>query len=428
MIKRSLLIYTLGFALSALAQENPTPAPGAETTVDKALQTELLAILEEDQQGRQQIDAVTKKHGFNSPEVRALWKSIAEKDAVNLAKIKAILDTRGWVGPEVVGKKANSTLFLVIQHSDTATQQRYLPLLRAAVKEKTAFPNQLALMEDRVALAEGRRQTYGSQLRSNPKDGHYYVSPLEDPDHVDERRAAVGLGTMAENLKRWNLPWDVAAYKAQLPELEILEWGAVPQPGGFDLPLQAKLLAISESNRKGSAEIATAEAKHGRGAPEVQTTQNSVNERNIANLAKITALLDLHGWIGPSQVGQPASNTIIYLLLSADPITRKKYLPMIRSAVQAHAADPAAFVLLEDQNALEEGRRQIYGTQFGRDEKTGQLYVRSLEDPDHVDERRASMGLGTMAEYLKLWNLNWDVEAYKKLLPTLETSTPTVSK
>ena len=223
MIKRSLFLFALCFAfvVHSSAQEKSTPAPGADAKFDKALQTELLAILDEDQQVRIKFEAVAKEHGYNSPEAQELSKTMHEKDVANRVKIKAILDTRGWVGPEIVGPEASSTLFYVIQHADTPTQQKYLPLLRVAVSEKKAYPCQLALLEDRVALAEGRRQIYGSQLLSDPKDGHLYVRPLEDPDHVDERRTAVGLRTMAEYLKHWDLTWDVEAYKKQLPTLEV---------------------------------------------------------------------------------------------------------------------------------------------------------------------------------------------------------------
>ena len=46
------------------------------------------------------------------------------------------------------------------------------------------------------------------------------MSPLEDPDRVDERRASVGLGTLADYVSHWNMTWDVESYKKQLPELE----------------------------------------------------------------------------------------------------------------------------------------------------------------------------------------------------------------
>jgi hypothetical protein len=41
-------------------------------------------------------------------------------------------------------------LFLVIQHSDSTTQEKYLPLLKQAVKDNRAFGHDLALLEDRV--------------------------------------------------------------------------------------------------------------------------------------------------------------------------------------------------------------------------------------------------------------------------------------
>jgi hypothetical protein len=136
-------------------------------------------------------------------------------DSVNLKKVKAILDQYGWVGPKVVGGQASQALFLVIQHSDLASQQKYLPLMREAVKRGDAMGSALALLEDRVALGEGRKQTYGSQIGRDEKSGKFYVLPLEDPDHVDERREKVGLGKLADYVKRWDIEWNVEEYKKQ---------------------------------------------------------------------------------------------------------------------------------------------------------------------------------------------------------------------
>ncbi len=41
--------------------------------------------------------------------------------------------------------------------------------------------------------ATGKNQIYGSQLRSDPKTGKIELYPIDDPEHVDERRAKVGL-------------------------------------------------------------------------------------------------------------------------------------------------------------------------------------------------------------------------------------------
>jgi len=67
--------------------------------------------------------------------------------------------------------------------------------------------------------------------------------------------------------------------------------------------------------------------------------------------------------------------------------------------------------------ALRQGRKQIYGSQINRDQKTQEFYVSPLEDPDNVDKRRAEVGLQPLAVYLSNWDLKWDVEQYKKDLP-----------
>jgi hypothetical protein len=89
-------------------------------------------------------------------------KTTQYKDSGNQLKVKAILDKYGWVGEDEIGPQANNTLFLMIQHADLATQQTYLPMMRKAVADSKAEPSALALLEDRVALGEKRRQTYGS--------------------------------------------------------------------------------------------------------------------------------------------------------------------------------------------------------------------------------------------------------------------------
>ena len=154
--------------------------------------------------------------------MKELWRAIWEQDAENLVKVEGILETRGCVGAELVGERANSALFLVIQHAQLETQQKYLPMMREAVKNKKARGSSLALLEDRVALGEGRKQIYGSQIGINPATGEYYVQPLEDPDRVDERRKAMGMPPLAEYVKHWKITWDAEAYKAQLPQLEAL--------------------------------------------------------------------------------------------------------------------------------------------------------------------------------------------------------------
>lgn len=190
---------------------------------DKPLQKELLDIYTEDQGIRGDFMKIYKDPNSDKKKIDSIGKLMRKKDSINLIKVIKILSEKGWVGKDVVGAQANQTLFLVIQHSDLKYQQKYLPMMREAVKKGNANPANLAYLEDRVALREGRRQIYGSQSSKNKMTNKLYISPMIDPDNVDKRRAEVGLGTMAEYAAKMNIEWNLEAYKKELPEIEKLE-------------------------------------------------------------------------------------------------------------------------------------------------------------------------------------------------------------
>ncbi len=65
------------------------------------------------------------------------------------------------------------------------------------------------------------------------------------------------------------------------------------------------------------------------------------------------------------------------------------------------------------------GKYQIYGTQIKMDPETKNIYIHPIIGPDNVDERRAELGLSKLSEYLKTWQITWDLEQYKRDLPGL---------
>lgn len=192
----------------------------AEVNLDKKLIAILDTIFQDDQNYRVQIKAIEEKFGRESNELKNHWKVIAKQDSINLIKITKILDNSGWLGEDVIGSQGNSTLFLVIQHSDIKTQEKYLPMMKEAVKKGNASSSSLALLEDRIALRKGEKQIYGSQIGRNQETGEFYILPLSDPENVDIRRAEVGLGTLQEYVSFWKITWNVEEYKLKLPEYE----------------------------------------------------------------------------------------------------------------------------------------------------------------------------------------------------------------
>jgi hypothetical protein len=179
----------------------------AEANLNKPLATTLDSIYVEDQKHRRQIGELEKKFGWESQEMRSLLNIMRVADSLNLIKVTSILEKYGWLGADVVGDQGNATLFLVIQHSDQKTQEKYLPMMREAVKNGKAQGSSLALLEDRVALGQGKKQIYGSQIHRDQATGKYFVAPIEDEPNVNKRRAGVGLGPLEDYARNWNIDY-----------------------------------------------------------------------------------------------------------------------------------------------------------------------------------------------------------------------------
>ena len=176
----------------------------AERDFDIPLRRKLQQIAASDQQVRTAyIRAI--ESGANGIVTDSLIAEMQRTDSLNLREISSILDSRGWVGKTKVGD-ACTAFFLVIQHSDPAIQERYLPLLRQGAVLGDIQPLQVAMLEDRIAVSKGEPQRYGSQVLRHG-DGSYYIAPLLDAERVDEWRREVGMGPVAEYLKRWGIQW-----------------------------------------------------------------------------------------------------------------------------------------------------------------------------------------------------------------------------
>lgn len=173
------------------------------------LRVELEAMLETDQLYRKDMRAVADKFGQNSAESVALWQKQSVLDEANIRRLSEIVQSKGWPKPSIFGWKAASAAFSVVQHSTLLDQQRFLPLVREAAANGDVRPQNLAILEDRVRMREGRPQTYGSQMVVDPDTRRHRFHTIEDEVNVDQRRAAVGLEPLAEYAKRLGFVYEL---------------------------------------------------------------------------------------------------------------------------------------------------------------------------------------------------------------------------
>ena len=168
--------------------------------MDDGLRAELLRRVEKDQVARQALDA----------------DGMREADGENLPWLKEVVAAHGWPGASLVGTDGAHAAWLLTQHADAepAFQRQCLGLIGAAVEAGEASLLEYAYLTDRVLLAEGRSQVYGTQVTRS--GGAYVPRDLRDPELVDERRAAAGLEPLAEYLERFG-EYPVRASRLRCP-------------------------------------------------------------------------------------------------------------------------------------------------------------------------------------------------------------------
>lgn len=175
---------------------------------EPAFRAELLAMVQEDQANRRQVLPPNK----STPEG---WAKVEAADAQHTARMKEIVKAHGWPGKSLVGDDGAFAAWLLVQHADRdiAFQKECLVLIEKAVKSGEASGRNLAFLADRVATAEGRKQVYGTQF------GDGEPLPIEDEAHVDERRTAIGLKSLAEYRKemqeRYGTPEEIRVERAK---------------------------------------------------------------------------------------------------------------------------------------------------------------------------------------------------------------------
>ena len=167
---------------------------------------------------RTKVDSLLCTVGRRDQAVRADWAKIVtgnvtqeeaieyalkmeETDSTNLVVVSHILDCYGWL--DGLSQEANKAIFLVIDHSDLETMNRYQSLFHKAAEKGYISFGDLVTMEDRMLMNDGKPQKYGTQAYALGREGEsiIYIWPVEEPEKLNERRADVGLSPIEDYLE-----------------------------------------------------------------------------------------------------------------------------------------------------------------------------------------------------------------------------------
>jgi hypothetical protein len=122
---------------------------------------------------------------------------LREVDAANLKRLKHIITQDGFPTAEMVGLDGVAAAWLLTVHAagDPHLQEKVLEMTKEHVRRGEVSSDQVALLTDDVLGAQGKPQRYGTNFEL--RDGEFKPAPMEDEAHVDERRRAAGLITLA---------------------------------------------------------------------------------------------------------------------------------------------------------------------------------------------------------------------------------------
>lgn len=152
----------------------------------------LIAAARRDAETRARLAATGELFQGYHPEMEAVHLE-------NAALLERTIDAIGWPGRSKLDDEGAAAAFMILQHaiSQPALQRRGLALMLDAIEAGDANALDAAYLSDRIAVFEGREQTFGTQFDWDA-DGLLSPAPIRDAATVDDRRASVGLPPLDE--------------------------------------------------------------------------------------------------------------------------------------------------------------------------------------------------------------------------------------
>ncbi len=121
------------------------------------------------------------------------WPKQIKLDSINLATIELLIDSIGYLGRNQVGVDYEDAMWIVVQHSNLKSMEKFLPVIKKNVDTRNLSPVAYAYMYDRICLLKDIPQLYGTQDIWNEVLEEYHPYKLDKPSTVNERRYNYGV-------------------------------------------------------------------------------------------------------------------------------------------------------------------------------------------------------------------------------------------
>lgn len=135
----------------------------------------------------------------------------------------------------------------------------------------------------------------------------------------------------------------------------------------------------------------------------------AMEEKNhLENTKNLIQLLDKYGWPTATSVTEYAAAGAALIINHTNYELRDRYFPMLEKAFKQGEAQPLRYAKMKDRLLVEEGKEQLYGTQWKFE--NSKRVPHPIKAPEYVDKRRKEIGLGPLSIYLKeRFDMEWNV-------------------
>lgn len=173
----------------------------------------------------------------------------------------------------------------------------------------------------------------------------------------------------------------------------------------IDSTLQKKIITMFKEDQKWRVESNNLENGKKSSFDEMTINKN-MGKTDSLNMIEAKFIIKKYGFPGYSLVGTDGSNGFWAIIQHCDNdvIFQQKILLLMAKEVKRHNASGENFALLQDRVLINQGHKQLYGTQVRMDLKTHHAKPLPIQDSLNVDSRRKAVGLSPLQDYLKLFD------------------------
>lgn len=136
---------------------------------------------------------------------------------------------------------------------------------------------------------------------------------------------------------------------------------------------------------------------YGYESEQMDSLNQIISRSDSVSLIRIKAIIDEYGWLGISDIGIQANQSLYLAIQHGSDEDRKKYFPLLKASAEEGESDKSAMATMWDRMLVHEGKEQKYGTQSHM--KNGSLVLYPIEDERQVNKLRKSVGLPKLKQF-----------------------------